>query len=744
MWKLRRYFMPYWYILVAIVVLLFGQAMADLALPEYMAKIVNNGIQTSGIEGAQMEIVSKTTFEEMQVLLLPEEQTKLQSAYTLVEANASEQSSLQKTFKGLVSQDVYVLNSLDQATLDEVEPLIAKALIVRSLFSGNENQVFPTNENIQAFLDALPSGVSVFDALLALPDAQRTTIITQINTQLDVVQSTNLIQGASLLISEEYNALGIDVENYQLMYMMRIGTTMIAITLFGAIATILVGLLSARTAAAFGRDLRDAIFVHVTDFSNQEFDQFSTASLITRTTNDITQIQMVLVMLLRFVFYAPIMGIGGIIKVTQTDTNMIWIVALGLALLGILIGFLFMVALPKFKKVQLLLDRLNLVSRESLTGMLVIRAFVNEATEEKKFDEANRDVTRVNLFVNRSMAIMMPSMMFIMNGVTLLIIWFGAKQIDLGTMQVGDMMAFMQYAMQIIMSFLFISIVFITLPRASVSALRIAEVLNTKLSVLEPKKPTATQDNRGVVEFKNVCFAYPGAEECVIRNISFTAKPGQTTAFIGSTGSGKSTLINLVPRFYDVTNGEILVDGEDIRNIASSDLRARIGYVPQKGLLFSGTIASNLRFGNESLDSAALDEIAMIAQAKDFIEAKPERYDEPIAQGGSNVSGGQKQRLSIARALARKPKILIFDDSFSALDFKTDQRLRHALQEKVHDATILLVAQRVASIMQADQIIVLDQGEIVGVGTHETLLQTCPIYQEIAASQLSKEELAHA
>lgn len=742
MWKLRKFFMPYWYVILAIIALLFGQAMADLSLPEYMAKIVNNGIQTGGIEGAKMEIVASDAFENMQLFLTSDEKEIFKDAYELVTTDDAAYAGIEKKFEGLEKQDVYQLVDMDDKQWETAEPVIAKAVIVYSMLTGDQGGMFaPQGGQFEELLTQIPAGVSVFDFLQSLPDAALSPIKEAINTQFSGVESSSLATASASFIVAQYKTLGVDTDAYQINYMIRIGLVMLGLTLLGAIATISVGFLSARTAAAFGRDVRDATFSHVTNFSNQEFDKFSTASLITRTTNDITQIQMVLVMLFRFVFYAPMMGIGGIIKVLNADASMLWITILGIVLLGFLILFLFSIALPKFKVVQTLLDRLNLVTRESLTGMLVIRAFSNEEYEEEKFEKANADLTKLNLFVNRATAVMMPSMMFIMNVITLMIVWFGAKQIDLGTMQVGDMMAFMQYSMQIIMSFFFISIVFITLPRATVSANRIAEILNTPLSVHEPVAPIHLEKTQGVVRFNDVCFAYPGAQECVLNHISFEAKPGQTTAFIGSTGSGKSTLINLVPRFYDISAGSITVDGVDIRDIPTKELREQIGFVPQKGLLFTGTIGSNIKFADANLDDASLQEITEIAQAADFVNEKPNKFDEPIAQGGTNVSGGQKQRLAIARALARKPKILVFDDSFSALDFKTDQKLRHALKERVTDTTILLVAQRVASIMQAEQIIVLDQGNIVGTGTHDELMKTCSVYQEIAASQLSQEDL---
>lgn len=744
MWKIRKYFAPYWLSLVAVIALLFIQAMTNLQLPDLMANIVDNGIQSKGIVGSQLEIMPIDVYEDLQLFMNADEQKQFSSSYVLVKDTDSSYTKLQSDFSGLQTTSLYSQKNLTSKEWDSLEPIVARALISYMLFTSNPNNAtFGNIEQIQKFQASLPAGVTMIEALRQMPKAQLETILSTLNAQFDQMQDMELIQAGALEIQNIYTSMGVNLGDYELRYIGNVGWEMVFITAIGAIATILVGLLAAQIAAGLSKDLRKDLFVKITSFSNKEFDEYSTASLITRSSNDITQIQLALVRSIRFVFYAPILGIGAIYKVWSTDPNMVWIVFAALGCMAVLMVFLFIVALPKFKKVQFLLDRLNLVTRESLTGMLVIRAFTNEKVEEGRFDRASIDVKNLNLFVNRLLALMQPFLMFIMNGAVLLIIWFGAKQIDLGTLQVGNMMAFMQYAIQVILAFLFIAIVFITLPRATVSAHRIYEVLQTPPSIKEPKHPKKDENPRGVVQFHDVCFAYPNAQECVLEHISFTAEPGKTTAFIGSTGSGKSTLINLVPRLYDVTNGSITIDGIDVRDFMLEDLHNQIGYVPQKGYLFAGTIKTNLEFGRDDLTREDLDEISTIAQAKDFIYEKPNVYDEPIAQSGSSVSGGQRQRLSIARALAKQAKVLIFDDSFSALDFKTDKELRQALHEKVSDATILLVAQRVASILSADQIIVLEAGKIVGSGTHDELMKTCPTYIEIASSQLSKEELSH-
>ena len=569
-------------------------------------------------------------------------------------------------------------------------------------------------------------------------------MITAINDKMKEMPDSILAQSAVVFVKQEYQAVGIDTDKLQNNYVLLTGAKMLGLALLSMLLTVLVGFIASRVAASLGKELRGRVFRKVVSFSHAELDRFSTASLITRSTNDIQQIQMLFVMLLRIVFYAPIIGIGGVIKVLNTNTSMAWIIAVAVMAVLTLVIVLFAVAMPRFKIMQKLVDKVNLVTREILTGLPVIRAFSTQKHEEERFDKANKDLTRTNLFVNRVMTTMMPMMMLIMNGITVLIMWNGAHGVDAGSMQVGDLMAFMQYTMQIVMAFLMISMFSIMLPRASVSAGRIEEVLQTEPVIRDPEQTVSFDDaKRGLVEFKIVSFRFPGAEENVLLNISFTAKPGETTAFIGSTGSGKSTLINLIPRFYDITEGELLVDGADVRRVSQHDLRAKIGYVPQKGVLFSGTIASNLRYGNNDASQEELDKAAQIAQAADFIGEKPDGFDSEISQGGTNVSGGQKQRLSIARAIAIHPEIYIFDDSFSALDYKTDVALRKALKEETAGSTVLIVAQRISTILHAEQIIVLDEGKIVGKGTHKELLKTCEVYQQIAMSQLSKEELGN-
>ena len=583
----------------------------------------------------------------------------------------------------------------------------------------------------------------IFEILNMIPDEQRADVIDKISEKMDDMPDTMLEQAATSYIKETYSVLGVNTDKIQNRYILTTGGKMLALAFLGMLASVTVGLLASRVAASTGRDLRGKVFKKVVGFSNAEFDKFSTASLITRSTNDIQQIQMLAVMLLRMVMYAPIMAIGGIFKVLHTNVSMSWIIVLGVILIVMVVAVLFIVAIPKFKILQNLVDRLNLVTREILTGLSVIRAFSTEKHEEERFDKANRDLTRTNLFVNRAMTFMMPMMMLIMNGITILIVWSGAHGVSDGQMQVGDMMAFIQYTMQIIMSFLMICMISIMLPRAAVAADRVDEILTSETAIEDRKTPEKLGENgKGEVEFHHVSFRYPGAEEDVLHDISFTAKPGQTTAIIGSTGSGKSTMINLIPRFYDVTEGFITLDGKDVRTLTQHDLREELGYVPQKGVLFSGTIASNILYGNPDGSEAEMKEAAEIAQATEFIEEKHKKYESPIAQGGSNVSGGQKQRLSIARAIAKKPKVYIFDDSFSALDYKTDVTLRAALKEKTQDSTVIIVAQRISTILHAEQIIVLDDGKIAGIGTHKELLKSCDAYYQIASSQLSEAELA--
>ncbi|MBW7571708.1 ABC transporter ATP-binding protein [Caproiciproducens faecalis] len=745
--KLAKYLKPYTLMILVSIALLFGQAMADLNLPNYMSEIVNVGIQQSGIEDAAPEAISAKGLQFMTNFMTEEQKKTVASSYTLVSSSGSGDS-----YNGYVGQypllkteDIYVRGSVDSATLTELNRVFGesswtfintmKALAQQSGkgLTDSENGKTDVSEmdfskvyTLEPMLTRLPAGVIENARSEALKNSE-----------------SMLVQSGTAMCRSFYRELGMNLSGIQTAYILRMGLLMLLIALAGGAATVMVGYFAARLSAGVARDLRRAVFRKVESFSNREFDEFSTASLITRTTNDVTQVQMLLMMGVRMLCYAPIMGVGGIIMAVRKSVSMSWIIALACVILVSIIAIVFGVALPKFKIVQQLVDRLNLVSRENLNGLMVIRAFGTQNFEEERFDIANRDLTKNSLFVNRIMVFMMPVMMLIMNAVTILIVWVGAHQIADSAMQVGDMMAFMQYAMQIIMSFLMISMMFIMVPRAAVSGNRIAKVLDVEPSIQDPEHPASFDGNQtGYVDFKDVSFRYSGASEDVLQHITFTAKPGQTTAFIGSTGSGKTTLINLIPRFYDVTGGEVLVNGVNVKDVSQKELRDQIGYVPQKGILLSGTIDSNLRYGDKDAAEQDIRTAAEVAQAMEFISEKPEGLESEIAQGGGNVSGGQKQRLSIARALVKKPPVYIFDDSFSALDYKTDAALRLALKKHTGQSTVLIVAQRVSTIMNAEQIIVLDEGKIVGIGTHKELLKSCPTYYEIASSQLSKEELA--
>jgi ATP-binding cassette subfamily B multidrug efflux pump len=746
MTKLAKYLKPFSLMLLVSIALLFGQATADLNLPNYMSRIVNVGIQQSGIENAAPEAVSAKGLNFMKKFMTDAQRKTIESSYTSVPASGtgSAHDSYVKKYPLLKSEDIYVRNNVDSATFTELDKTFGEATWTfintmktlskqsgKSLTAASSGQTdvskmdFSKAYALAPMLEKLPQ--SVFD------DARKETLKNS---------DTILLQSGAALCQSFYRELGINIANIQTTYILTTGLWMLLIALAGGAATVMVSFFAARISSAVARDLRRDVFRKVESFSNHEFDQYSTASLITRTTNDVTQVQMLVMMGIRMLCYAPIMAVGGIIMAIRKSVSMSWIIALACIVLVGIIAVIFSIAIPKFKIMQQLIDRLNLVSRENLNGLMVIRAFGTQKFEEDRFDKSNKDLTNNSLFVNRIMVFMMPAMMLIMNAVTLLIVWVGAHQIANSTMQVGDMMAFMQYAMQIIMSFLIISIMFIMVPRAAVSGGRIAEVLSVEPSIEDKKTKTEfVKAKTGYVEFKDVSFRYNGADEDALEHITFTAKPGQTTAFIGSTGSGKSTLINLIPRFYDVTAGQVLVNGVDVKDVTQHELRDQIGYVPQKGILFSGTIASNLRYGDKNASDEEIRTAATVAQAIGFIDEKAEGFESEIAQAGTNVSGGQKQRLSIARALVKKPPIYIFDDSFSALDFKTDAVLRRALKEHTGDSTVLIVAQRVSTIMGAEQIIVLDEGKIMGIGTHEELLRACPTYNEIASSQLSKEEL---
>ena len=782
--KLLKHLKPYTATIVVIIGFLIVQATCDLSLPSYTSDIVNVGIQQGGIDETIPEAVTEEEMNRLLLFMSGEDGERVLEAYELKTADtgydcegsvyvlkesAAEDKEEVQELSEILGQPMLLVSGFesDSDTTKQMEVSMkdnmkaaiqsqaeAKAKKAASQMTEEEKAALEANpelakkqqEEMQAQIEAQMQKIDeadMFEILGMLSEDQREEMVAQIAEKMDDMPDSIVEQAATAYIKTVYEKLGMDTEQIQNSYILRTGAKMIGLAFLGMLASVMVGLLASRVAARTGRDLRSRVFKKVVGFSNAEFDHFSTASLITRSTNDIQQIQMLVVMLLRMVMYAPIMAAGGIIKVFRTNVDMSWIIGLAVVLILLLVLVLFIVAMPKFKILQNMVDRLNLVTREILTGLSVIRAFSTEKYEEKRFDNANKDLMKTNLFVNRAMTFMMPVMMLVMNGITILIVWNGAHGIDNGNMQVGDMMAFIQYTMQIIMSFLMICMVSIMLPRAAVAADRVDEILASKTAIEDPENPeTLPAGSKGEVVFDHVNFRYPGAEEDVLHDIHFTAKPGQTTAIIGSTGSGKSTLVNLIPRFYDVTGGRILIDGTDIREITQHELRDKLGYVPQKGVLFSGTIESNILYGNPDGTKAEMEEAASIAQATEFIEEKRKKYDSPIAQGGTNVSGGQKQRLSIARAIAKKPDVFIFDDSFSALDYKTDVTLRAALKEKTQDSTVIIVAQRISTILHAEQIIVLDEGRIAGIGTHKELLKNCDAYYQIASSQLSEKELA--
>ena len=718
--KLMKYLKKSAGYVVLIIALLFLQAYCDLSLPDYTSKIVNVGIQQSGIEDSVPEKIRKTSMDSLQLFMDDNDKDTVDSFY-------EEDGDL------LVLKD-----DVTSEERDELNSIFGKPMIIVASFSSGGDEV-----NAMLTQMGIPEGTDPMQALAIMPKEALDAMTEKISEKVDSMQASIITQAGVSYVKSEYEAIGEDVDAIQMHYIKIAGVRMLGMALITMLCAICVVFLSSRVAASLGHDLRNAVYRKVITFSSKEYHKFSTASLITRCTNDIQQVQQVMTMLFRIVLYAPILGIGGVIRVLNTDSSMTWILGLAVGLILVVIIVLFQVAMPKFTVLQTLVDKLNLVTREILTGIPVIRAFSREKHEEERFEEANERLTKTNLFVNRCMTFMMPTMMLIMNGVSVLIIYSGAYAVDNGTMQVGNVMAFIQYAMQIIMSFLMITAMSIMLPRANVAALRINDVLKTKVSVTDPENPVLpAQDVKGTVEFDHVSFAYPEAGENVLTDISFKAEKGETIAVIGSTGSGKSTLVNLIPRFYDVTKGRILVDGVDVRDMTQKDVRSRLGYVPQKGILFSGTIDSNIRYGKTDISVEEVKEAAEVAQATEFIDAKPETYDSPISQGGTNVSGGQKQRLSIARAIAKKPEIFIFDDSFSALDFKTDSTLRKALKAHTKDATTIIVAQRISTILNADKIIVLDDGHMAGIGTHKELMKNCEVYRQIAMSQLSEEELA--
>lgn len=731
--NLFKYASEHWKALLAIVAILIVQAYCDLSLPAYTSDIVNVGIQQGGVEDHIPDAISA---EDMETLLLF---TSEKDGKTVLSAYEKDD----KTYE----EQAYVLKDTVKEDTDRTEKLsgiLAAPMMMAAGFESGSDMTTDIEEQLKAQLppEMISEDMTVLDILKMMPQEQKQAFVSEIEKKTEELPDTITEQAAVNYVKEAYADLGIDMDELQFRYLFSTGAKMIGLAFLGMVASVLVGFLASRVGAAAGRDLRGRVFKKVVGYSSNEFDHFSTASLITRSTNDIQQVQFIIVMLLRIVLYAPILAIGGIVQVFQTNVSMSWIIGLAVVLIALVVLVLFAVAMPKFKSLQKLVDKVNLVMREILTGLPVIRAFSTEKHEEKRFDKANMDLMKTNLFVNRAMTFMMPIMMLIMNGISVLIMWSGAKGINDGQMQVGDMMAFIQYTMQIIMGFLMICMLSVMLPRAAVAADRVDEVLSSRTVIHDPKTPKKFEEKqKGVLTFDHVSFKYPGADENVLEDITFTAKPGETTAIIGSTGSGKSTLVNLIPRFYDVTDGSIRLDGTDIREVTQHDLRDKLGYVPQKGLLFSGDIASNIMFGNPEGGGQEMKEAAQIAQATEFIEAKPNKYESPISQGGSNVSGGQKQRLSIARAIAKRPEVFIFDDSFSALDFKTDVALRKALKKRTKESTVLIVAQRISTILNAEQIIVLDDGKIAGIGTHKELLRNCEVYKQIAASQLSEKEL---
>ena len=734
---------------LAIIILLCIQAAADLALPDYTSKIVNEGIQAGGIVSSVPEVISKEDMDKL--LIFTDNPDEIMDNYELVgnEKTKSQQKTINKYIgkdKSVAENSLYVLKDLkdeERAQLEDkmVVPILEMTAVSNEEISGQIKAKILENasEPQKTYL----KNMSLMEILSAMPEEQRDAMVSEFTKQVDEMADSIEDQAAVSAVKTIYQNAGVDTDKLQNDYILMSGLQMLGVALVSMVSAVSIMFLSSRVAAKLGKTLRDKVFKKVLTFSNAELTEFSTASLITRSTNDIQQIQQLITLLFRVVVYAPIIGIGGFVKVlTSTDNSMAWIIGIAILAILFIVGTLFAIAMPRFKKLQDLIDKLNEVSREILTGIPVIRAFHKEKKEEDRFDSANKDLMKTNVFVNRAMSMMMPLLMFIMNSIMVLIVWVGGHNVDQGTMQVGDMMAFIQYTMQIVMAFLMISMISIMLPRAAVSARRINEVIDKEPSIKDKKELKKFDPNKkGLVEFKDVSFRYPDADTEILEDISFTAKPGETTAIIGSTGSGKSTVVNLIPRFYDVTGGELCIDGVNVKDVSQKDLRDIIGFVPQKGVLFSGTIESNIKYSDDNMSDEQMKKAAEIAQATEFIETKEKKYQDPIAQGGGNVSGGQKQRLSIARAIAKDPEIFVFDDSFSALDFKTDSKLREALAEKTENKTVIIVAQRISTILNADQIIVLDEGKMVGIGTHEELMKNNETYRQIALSQLSEEEL---
>ena len=738
-----------WISVICIIILLCIQAAADLALPDYTSKIVNDGIQSGGIESAVPEVISKQDMNS--ILIFSEDDEEILNSYELVTDGVSKDQ--EKTLKKYFGKDysvepdsIYVLKNLEEEQLDNLEGYIVNPILELETISNEETSEQIKNkilENIPEPQKTYMQGLSLMDIFMQMSDEERNQILQEFTKEIDGMTDSIKEQAAIASVKNIYQNLNIDTNKIQNNYILQTGMQMLGIALISMISAVSIMFLSSRVAAKLGKTLREKVFKKVISFSNAELNEFSTASLITRSTNDVQQIQQLITLLFRVVVYAPIIGIGGFVKVlTSSDHSMAWIIGIAIVAIFAVIGTLFMLVMPRFRKLQDLIDKLNEVSREILTGLPVIRAFNKEKKEEERFDNANKDLTKTNIFVNRAMSMMMPLLMLIMNSITILIVWVGGHNVDQGIMQVGDMMAFIQYTMQIVMAFLMISMISIMLPRAAVSARRINEVIEKDPSIKDKKETKKfNPDKKGLVEFKNVSFRYPDADTEILEDINFTAKPGETTAIIGSTGSGKSTVVNLIPRFYDVTEGELCIDGVNVKDVSQKDLRDIIGFVPQKGVLFSGTIESNIKYSDENMSDEQMIEAAKIAQATEFIEGKEKKYKDPIAQGGGNVSGGQKQRLSIARAIAKDPEIFVFDDSFSALDFKTDSNLREALSTKTKDKTVIIVAQRISTVLNADQIIVLEEGKVVGIGTHDELMKNNETYRQIALSQLSEEEL---